>query len=28
VYLDESDRVLVVAIVHARRRPGYWRQRL
>jgi len=28
VYLDESERVLVVAIVHARRRPGYWRHRL
>jgi len=28
VYLDESECVLVVAIVHARRRPGYWRQRL
>ena len=28
VYLLEDDIVLVVAVVHARRRPGYWRERL
>jgi plasmid stabilization system protein ParE len=27
VYLDQDDRVVVVAIVHARRRPGYWLNR-
>jgi plasmid stabilization system protein ParE len=28
VYLDEPDRVWIVAVAHAKRRPGYWRQRL
>ena len=28
VYLDEPDRVWIVAIMHAKRRPGYWRDRL
>ena len=28
VYLDEPDRVWVVAIMHAKRRPGYRRERL
>ena len=29
VYLElASDRFLAVAVAHARRRPGYWRQRL
>jgi len=28
VYLDEPDRVWIVAIMHAKRRPGYWRERL
>jgi plasmid stabilization system protein ParE len=27
VYRVASQRVVVVAIVHASRRPGYWRQR-
>jgi len=27
VYRVEAQRVLVVAIVHQRRRPGYWRRR-
>ena len=27
VYRLVEDRVLVVAIAHAKRRPGYWRQR-
>lgn len=28
VYRDESDRVLIVAIAHQSRRPGYWRRRV
>lgn len=28
VYLDEPDRVWIVAILHAKRKPGYWRERL
>ena len=28
VYLDEPDFVLVVAIAHHRREPGYWSDRL
>jgi toxin ParE1/3/4 len=28
VYLDEPDRVWIVAVMHAKRRPGYWRERL
>jgi plasmid stabilization system protein ParE len=27
LYRDEPSRVLVVAIAHARRRPGYWKGR-
>jgi plasmid stabilization system protein ParE len=28
VYRDEPDRVWIVAVAHAKRRPSYWRQRL
>jgi plasmid stabilization system protein ParE len=28
VYLDEPDRVWIVAVMHAKRRPGYWAKRL
>lgn len=28
VYLDEPDRVWIVAVMHAKRRPDYWRARL
>jgi len=28
VYAIESDRVMVVAVAHAKRRPLYWRKRL
>jgi plasmid stabilization system protein ParE len=28
VYLDEPDCVWIVAVMHAKRRPGYWRERL
>jgi toxin ParE1/3/4 len=27
VYREESARILVVAITHAKRRPGYWSKR-
>ena len=27
-YRVESDRVLVIAIAHGRRKPGYWKERL
>jgi plasmid stabilization system protein ParE len=27
VYLVEGERVLVFAVAHLRRRPGYWRNR-
>ena len=26
-YREEPSRILVVAIAHAKRRPGYWRKR-
>jgi len=28
VVLEHSDELLVIAIAHHRRRPGYWRRRL
>jgi plasmid stabilization system protein ParE len=28
VYVEEATAVLVVAVAHNRRRPGYWRRRL
>ena len=28
VYLKQSDRVWVVAVMHAKQKPGYWRERL
>jgi plasmid stabilization system protein ParE len=28
VYLIETDRIYVLAVMHQRRRPGYWRKRL
>ena len=28
VFLDEPDRVWIVAVMHAKRQPGYWRGRL
>jgi toxin ParE1/3/4 len=27
-YVDERDRVVVVAVAHTSRRPGYWKNRL
>jgi plasmid stabilization system protein ParE len=28
IYLEQPDRVWIVAVMHMKRRPGYWRQRL
>jgi plasmid stabilization system protein ParE len=28
IYLDQPDRVWIVAVAHAKRHPQYWRQRL
>ena len=28
VYLEQPDRIWVVALMHCKRKPGYWRQRL
>lgn len=28
VYLNQPDRIWIVAVMHAKRRPGYWRERL
>jgi toxin ParE1/3/4 len=28
IYLDEPERVWIVAVMHAKRRPAYWRERL
>jgi len=28
VYLEQLDRVWIVAVMHSKRRPGYWRKRL
>ena len=28
VYIEEPGRILVVAVPHDRRRPGYWRRRV
>lgn len=28
VYFVHDDRVMVVAVAHTRRRPGYWRERV
>lgn len=27
VYLDRPDTVIIIAVAHERRRPGYWRSR-
>jgi hypothetical protein len=26
--VDQPDRVLIIAVMHRKRRPGYWRRRL
>ena len=28
LYVDQPDRVLIVAVMHMKRRPGYWKQRM
>lgn len=28
LYVDRNDHVLVLAVAHFKRRPGYWRERL
>jgi plasmid stabilization system protein ParE len=28
LYVDQPDRVLIIAVMHMMRRPGYWRERL
>ncbi len=28
IYLDDPDIVRIVAVAHAKRKPGYWRQRV
>lgn len=28
VYLEQPDRVWIVAVMHAKQRPGYWKNRL
>jgi len=28
IYLDEPERIWIVAVMHMKREPGYWRRRL
>jgi hypothetical protein len=28
IYLDEPERVWIIAVMHMKRQPGYWRNRL
>jgi hypothetical protein len=28
LYVNQPDRVLIVAVMHGMRRPGYWRSRV
>ena len=28
LYVDQPDRVLIIAVMHMKRQPGYWRKRL
>lgn len=28
LYVDQPDRVLIIAVMHMKRRPGYWKDRL
>jgi hypothetical protein len=28
VYLDDADLVIIVAVAHRKRRPGYWKERV
>jgi plasmid stabilization system protein ParE len=28
IYLEEADRIVIFAVMHMRRRPGYWKSRV
>jgi toxin ParE1/3/4 len=28
VYLDDPDAVIIIAVAHSKRRPGYWKSRV
>jgi toxin ParE1/3/4 len=28
IFLNQSDRIWIVAVMHMKRRPGYWRERI
>jgi plasmid stabilization system protein ParE len=28
IYLDEPDEVVIVAVAHGKRKPGYWKRRV
>jgi hypothetical protein len=28
IFLDQLDRIWIVAVMHMKRRPGYWRERI
>ncbi|MBI4026729.1 MAG: type II toxin-antitoxin system RelE/ParE family toxin [Verrucomicrobia bacterium] len=28
IYLEEAERILIFAVMHMSRRPGYWKERL
>lgn len=28
IYLDDPDVVIIIAVAHSKRRPGYWKSRL
>jgi plasmid stabilization system protein ParE len=28
LYVDQPDRVLIIAVMHMKRQPGYWHERL
>jgi plasmid stabilization system protein ParE len=28
IYADQPERVLILAVMHMKRRPGYWKERL
>jgi plasmid stabilization system protein ParE len=28
IYLDDPDRVTIIAVAHSKRKPGYWKHRV
>ena len=28
LYMDQPDRILIMAVMHMKRQPGYWKKRL